>query len=985
MDDLCVLLFTPFKLDLGAACLWREQTAVRLTAKAFAVLRYLATHPGRLVTKREIFDTVWALPVVSEAALTACIGEIRRALGDAAQQPQFLETVRGRGYRFLAPVTRTASALVPLSPSSLPRVADLTLEPPGLLVGREAELAQLQHHWQQAQQGVPQLVCVTGEAGIGKTALVDAFVAQALVTSAGCYGRGQCIEQYGAGEAYLPIFALLAQMARGAHGPRVLDVLTQQAPTWLVQMPGLLPAMTLEALQQRTRETTRERMLRELADAIETLSVERPLLLLLEDLHWCDASTLDWLGYIGRRRSAARLLVLGTYRPTEALVQGHPIHRMTQELVRHGQGAEIVLGYLSAAEVVAYVRQRFGVLPQLEPVAQTLAQRTDGNPLFLTAVVDELVQQGTLRQGEAGWSLVGELEALRGGVPETLQHLVERQFAQLSPDDQRLLAVASVVGSEFAAATVAAAIDATIENVERRCDALARQGQFLLTREAVVWPNGTLTAQYGFRHALYHDVLYAQVAVNRRAHWHRQIGACLETAYGPQRHDIATALSEHFRRGQDTQRAVQYLQYAGENAQRRHAHRETIGHLTTALTLLATLPATPERDRQELALRTPLGTAWLALKGWPAPEVWHSLHPALGLAQSLGQREALLPIYYGLASNVLTQGRIAEALIWGQAMLEAAEASGDAELSLVAHRVACMTRFWRGDFAQACWHGERVLAQYNATQHHHIANLVHTDPKSMAGSYGALATWMLGYPDRAAQMIEASTAHARWRAHPFDLGSILALGGLLWAHCGDPVPLLACAEEAEQLGRRHSLPFIADVLAQVLKGGAWLRAGCLAAGIPHMRQAIATYNAHGNEVAMPYFRAILAEGLALSGDDAGALQLLETSLTQIARPGWEEHCHLAEILRLKGWLLERQGDPDGAQQHYLTALDWARRQQAKAWELRAATSLARLWQAQGKPSAAQALLAPIYHWFTEGFGTRDVTEARVLLRDLAGV
>jgi len=194
--------------------------------------------------------------------------------------------------------------------------------------------------------------------------------------------------------------------------------------------------------------------------------------------------------------------------------------------------------------------------------------------------------------------------------------------------------------------------------------------------------------------------------------------------------------------------------------------------------------------------------------------------------------------------------------------------------------------------------------------------------------------------------------------------------------------MLARVEEAERLGRAHSLPFISDVLAQVIKGLAWLRAGRLAKGIPQLRGALETWSAHGNEIFMPYLRAVLAEGLALSGDSAGGLRLIEESLTQIARPGWEERLHLAEVLRLKGWMLLLHGDLDGAEQNYLASLDWAREQQAKSWELRTSTSLARLWQRQGKYKDAHELLAPVYNWFTEGFDTKDLKEAKALLEEL---
>jgi predicted ATPase len=276
-----------------------------------------------------------------------------------------------------------------------------------------------------------------------------------------------------------------------------------------------------------------------------------------------------------------------------------------------------------------------------------------------------------------------------------------------------------------------------------------------------------------------------------------------------------------------------------------------------------------------------------------------------------------------------------------------------------------------------------VLALYDEEQHRYLTDLMNADPTSDIGIHGSLRTWMQGYPDRAVQICEANDARARRRGYPFELGWVLTGGGMLWELCCNPALLLTRIEEAERLGRTHNLPFIADVLAQVMKGIAWLRAGHLTKGIPQLRCAIETWNAQGGKLWIPYWRATLAEGLALSGDVASGLQLIEESLTQIARPGWEERWYLAEVLRLKGWMMTLQGDPAGAEENYLASLDWARQQQAKSWELRSAASLARLWQQRGKISEAHALLSEIYNWFTEGFDTNDLQEAKALLVELS--
>jgi len=357
MAETRVWHFGPFRLDEGAERLWCGAEAVRLTAKAFAVLRYLVEHAGPLVTKEELFSTVWSGVSVSDAALAVCIRELRQAMGDAAQTPQYVETVRGRGYRFLAPVTLAAPS---------PTLPEVELSPPSgtalpvLLVGRETAFAQLWHAWELALQGQRQVIFITGEAGIGKTTLVDAWVAEAAVPETLWLGRGQCIEQHGAGEAYLPLLEALGRLGRAAGGSELVHVLHQQAPSWLMHLPALVPAGAFEALQRRAGGTTRERMLRELAEAVEVLTSERPLILVVEDLHWSDGATLDWLAYVARRREAARLLVLGTYRPVEAIVREHRVHTVTQELRLHGQAMEMVMSPWSTAGVGMYLTQRFG-------------------------------------------------------------------------------------------------------------------------------------------------------------------------------------------------------------------------------------------------------------------------------------------------------------------------------------------------------------------------------------------------------------------------------------------------------------------------------------------------------------------------------------------------------------------------------------------------------------------------------------------------
>ncbi len=516
------------------------------------------------------------------------------------------------------------------------------------LGGREAELAQL-HKWlEKALGGERQIVFVTGEPGIGKTTLVEAFLAQLAANGNLWIGRGQCIEHYGAGEAYLPVLEALGRLCREPGGERLIELLHQQAPTWLVQMSALLSAAELEALQRKTQGTTRERMLRELVEAVEAVTAERGLVLWFEDLQWSDVSTLDWLAYVARRREAARLLVIGTYRPVDVIVSEHPLKAVKQELQLHEHCEELPLGFLTEAAVGEYLAKRFagGELPA--KLARVIHQRTDGNPLFIVNLVDSLIAQGVLVQVDGQWELQAGLEEVGVGVPESLQQMIARQIERLGVQDRRILEGASVAGAEFSAAAAAAGLNTEAEEVEEQCGALMRRGQFLRASGMSEWPDGTVAARYSFLHALYQEVLYERVAAGRRARLHQRIGEREEQAYGNRAREIAAELAMHFKQGRDYRKAVQYLEQAGKNAVRRCAHQEAISLLTKGLELLKTLPDTPERTQHELTLQVRLGESLRATSGHGAPEVERVYVRARALCQQVGESPQLFPVQLGL-------------------------------------------------------------------------------------------------------------------------------------------------------------------------------------------------------------------------------------------------------------------------------------------------------------------------------------------------
>jgi tetratricopeptide (TPR) repeat protein len=325
---------------------------------------------------------------------------------------------------------------------------------------------------------------------------------------------------------------------------------------------------------------------------------------------------------------------------------------------------------------------------------------------------------------------------------------------------------------------------------------------------------------------------------------------------------------------------------------------------------------------------------------------------------------------------------VAESLPWAQEALDLAKATGDADQLIIGHSLACGCYCWAGEFAEVLAHADHVLDLYDDEKHRHLANFLSNDPKTVASSFRSTCIWILGYPDRALRLNDEKDAHARRRGYPFDLGWALTWGAHTFDHRFSHEDLRKRAEECERLGRENSLPVLWAGFAPHAHGLALIREGKPAQAIAPLKAANAFRDASGAKIRSPTRKAHLAEALALTGDVDNALRLIDEAIAQIERPGWEERFFYAEILRLKGWMLSLKGDLDGAERNFLASLDWARRQQAKMWELRTSASLARMWQSQGKRQDAYELLAPVYGWFTEGFDSKDLLDAKSLLAEL---
>ena len=962
-----------------------------LPPKAFAVLRLLMAQAGQLVTKEALLQAVWQETVVSEAVLTNCIGVVRKALRDTPQAPRFIQTVHRRGYRFIGHLPTVAPSPLPPSPLSPPRAA----APAPLCVGREREFTHL-HQWLgRVRQGARQTVFLTGEPGMGKTLVVNAFVEEVAGAGEVWLARGQCIEHYGVGEAYLPLLEALGRLCRAPEGAALVPVLEQHAPTWLVQMPALLSTTALAAVQRRVLGTTRERMLREFAEAVEVLTMTHPLLLILEDLHWSDYATLDLLTYLARRPGPSRYLILGTYRPVEVLLRGHPVQTVRQDLVLHGQGVELPLELLTAAEVAQYLARRSAGGPALPPALHGLAallyQRTDGHPLFLVTMVEHLLHRGLLRAGAGAWEVQPEAAAALQEVPASVRQMIEQQFARLSPEEQRVLEAASVAGSACAVAAVAAGLELAMEAVEDRCAALAQRGQFLVPSGLETWPDGTVTERYGWQHALHQEVVYAQVPVGRRLRLHRRLGAREETGYGAQARAHAAALAMHFERGQDPARAWRYMQYAADNAVQRFAYQEASDYLRRALTLLRTLPETPERVQQELDVQLALGSTLSITQGYATPEIEQTYSRVQILCQQIGETPQLCRALYGLCAFYFHRGALRLSRELGEHLVRLAPLTGEPRLRLEAYTQLGFTLGYLGDYATAHTHFAQGLARLDATVPQAQASPQTILAEIKCRVLDAHMLWCLGYPAQALRGCQQALALAPVSIPPYWLVSVHFWAVGLYHRCREVPRVQEHAEALLALATTQGFARWVG-LGTVVRGWVLVTRGQDAAGLQCMQQGLAAVEAAGPALGgvRVYCLFLLAEAMGRARQVTEGLRLLAQVRTMLETNGRGNF--LAEVYRLQGELVAQGcvassgAQPSDAQAEacFQHALAIARQQHAKSWELRVALSLSRLWQRQGKQTDACTLLAPIYGWFTEGFDTADLQEARTLLEALGG-
>ena len=869
-----------------------------------------------------------------------------------------------------------ASTERPSRPRATSARAGLTDLPAGF-VGRENALSRMQSWFAKAREGECQVVFVTGEAGIGKTTLLEAFERSVASKPNVRICSGQCLAQYGTSEAYLPVLDAISQLCR--EDPWVVDVLRVHAPTWLMQLPSVVTPSDRELFGRETASTTRERMLREMGETLDALTARATLVLVLEDLHWSDFSTLDLISYLAHQRRAAHLMLVGTYRPTELIASGHPLKTVKQELVAKQLCDELQLEELTEVAVGQHLAAKFPGNRFPGALATIIHERTEGNPLFMVNTIEHLIAERLIEPHEQGWQLTASIDTVTVGVPDSVRHLIDNQFDRLDAHDQRIVEAASVAGTEFSVAAVSAVLGDDLEDVETRCDELSSRHQFIKYSGSQLLPNAQSVSRFRFVHAVYQQVLYERMSASRRVHAHRRIGQCGEEVYGERTNEIAAELAMHFEQATDYRRAARYLHQAAVNALRRSAYREAILLSRRGLELLARLPDTDEDARQQLGLQITLGVPLIATEGYAASEVGSVYLKARELCQRFEPTPELSQVLWGLWTFHAVRAELSTALGIANEFLQLAERGTYAGVALRGHWTMEITCTHQGRFRLALEHFERALSLYGSDQERNDVLIDALDAGIAVRGFAGWSRWFIGEPDRALVPIQEAVALARHRSEPHGLAHALAFAAVFHQLRRERPTAQQYADEAIALSAEHGLPLY-QAMARIVRGWALIGQGNDEQAAEEVRQGLAAWRSTGAQLMGPHFLALLAEGSAPTRRDDPGLRLLDEALALSESTG--ERYYQAELYRLKGERLLTRARGHGieaAAACFEQSLAIARQQEALSLELRAAVSLARLHHGRPRSAMARDVILPVYKRFREGFDTLDLREARSLL------
>ncbi len=933
------LKFPPFRLDLESGTLFKNEKAVAVRPKLWRVLCHLTARPAQLVTKEELLDSVWGETHVNEESVGQAVRELRQLLDDRDRVAQVIETVHGRGYRFIANLQDTSTASPTTGATKAPQSAKV-------FVGRQFEKERLHAALQRARSGQRQVILVSGEPGIGKTWLIEEFLSEVGAPASDGegvrFGRGQCIEHFGQVEAFLPLREALGRLCTRPSGDDLIAALRELAPRWAAQIPG--------ARLERSRDDdawTASRTLLNLAAALE--AQRRPLVLVLEDLHWADHGTVDFLSLMARRSETAPLLVVASYRPVDAVLSGHPIRALAADLARRGLCEQIDLDFLTESDVRSYLDRRLPGHALEDEFVRRLHYHTNGAPLFVADTIDALIDRSGLVREGGHWKLSPELRSGSLPVGATVVQVLREQAERLTEEQRATLDVASVVGVEFAAQAVAVAVGVSVAKVEEVCEPMARRLQLIEPAGIRRWADGREATGYRFRHALNARVVLESIPPTRRRSLQRMIAEGLERARGESAGESAAELATRFEQCGETERAVSYWQRAAANAAGQFAYRVARDNLSRAIELSAALPDDRKRTGTEAQIQLAFAAMATAIDGYASETAGKALARAVELTAQLGDWNLRMQAGLGSVTHRLNAGDARGSLVLARQLL--AEIEGldlPAPAQALAHTAVMLTSMYTGDLAQAQQQAERIESLTPVEE-------IPISPGSEASEFWvdpgvaflgsrSIISVVSGRIEEGLQLALRGLERARRVAHPFNLSYALAHGGFVRLYREELAELLELGEELVELGRHYELEFWLSH-GLVLRGLARVRNGD-AAGVADTEEAGTHWQGIGAVGGGSLFHALRAEAYLAAGQLESASASVAEGMEIAERSG--EHLMDPELLRLRGELTRAAASHAGkaaagrkrdSEQYLEEALNLAREGRAALWELRAAVAL----------------------------------------------
>ena len=772
-------------------------------------------------------------------------------------------------------------------------------------------------------------------------------------------------------------------MLHDSEGAAAARIMKQVAPAWYAQIAQLSGDSDESVrLLEEIKDVTQERLKRDFVACVQEVSSSRPVVVFLDDLHWADVSTIDLLSFLAGKFDGSNVLVVVTYRPSDMLLSKHSFLQIKPDLQARGLCRELVLEFLQESEIADYLALEFPGHRFPAEFTTLIHQKTEGSPLFMADLLRYLRDDGAIGEVHGRWELVHGLPEIERELPESVRGMIERKIGQLSEDDLTLLTAASVQGCDFDSAVVAQVLGLPADDAEERLDNLDRVHAFVKLRGETELPDHTLTMRYRFVHVLYQNALYGSLRATRKAMLCREVGQTLERVYGEKTRGVAHELAALFEAGRDFARAAEYYLSAAGQASKVFADREAASLAAQGIMMVEKLDESPDRARRELELQLALGLALRTSKGYGHPDTGKAYSRARELCHDIGEAPQLFPALFGVWELLQNQGELDAAVEVAEQMLALAESGHDNGLLVAAHGAMADNLMCVGDPAAARGHAARAVALYDPDEHRSLASLFGYDSGVSAHSMGSVAIWQAGYPDQAIQSSNSGDDLANSLAHPptqafsaIFVSWIQHLTGLFdVAH--------QTAERCAAIATELEIPDF-QALGWIFQAWNLIAQGQAEPGTALARAGVEAMDTTGFGWGRSVWLQVVAEGCAEAGRIEEALALLEKALSCAARTG--ERFHEAELFRLKGEFLlrsETRPEPLESERCFLQAIEVAQRQQAKSWELRAATSLARLWREQGRLADAHEGLDRVYSWFTEGFDTSDLRTAKTLLEEL---